>query len=76
MKGVMVRLLLVLAPAVAIVGGIGASYLIRSFTSAIRTALVTQRTDSKKAIHFYLPTIIIIIIIIIIEEEEQKAIFV
>ena len=52
----MVRLLLVLAPAVAIVGGIGASYLIRSFTSAIRAALVTQRVEKSKkvkAIWFY-----------------------
>lgn len=38
---VMVRLLLVLAPAVSVVGGIGTSCLIRKFTSAIRSQFVT-----------------------------------
>lgn len=39
-SSVMVRLLLVMAPAACIVGGIGVSWLIRYFTKAIRIALI------------------------------------
>jgi len=38
---VMVRLLLVLAPAVSICGGIGASYTIRYLTKSLRSLIVT-----------------------------------
>ncbi len=38
---VMVRLLLVLAPAVSICGGIGASYTIRYLTRSLRSMIIT-----------------------------------
>ena len=46
---VMVRLLLVLAPAVSICGGIGASYTIRYLTKSLRSMLVTQRPKPSRS---------------------------
>jgi len=39
----MVRLLLVLAPAVSILGGIGVSNMVRLFTSSIKDALKSSK---------------------------------
>jgi hypothetical protein len=43
----MVRLLLVLGPAVSIVGGIGASWTVNLFTKSLRGALLTQNNGNK-----------------------------
>jgi len=69
---VMVRLLLVLAPAVAIMAGIGASYCIRFFTKSIRVLFIKPKTrvdadgKPKKAKRYAPPEIAFIGILFII----------
>jgi dolichyl-diphosphooligosaccharide--protein glycosyltransferase len=44
----MVRLLLVLAPAVSIMGGIGLSYTIKLFTTSIREFLLEKESEEEE----------------------------
>lgn len=65
---VMVRLLLVLAPAVCIVGGIGASAVIRYFTKSLRAMFITLRSkkDPKKLKNLATPEVAFLGILLVI----------